>query len=176
MANSRTWLVPALIGVLAGGVLAVAPLGYYVSQLNARLATSSASVAQLTAANTKLQADKESLQLEQAQLQQQTQSDQAALQASQERSTQLAKPDLPLELTFGKKPFGGAVVLWVRNASPSSITVIAQVVSAGVQSRPVRYTFAANRKVFLNHLTFGVGDKIIFVNPSFRPKEATYSG
>jgi hypothetical protein len=171
MSAGRTWLVPSLVGLVVAG----APLGYYVVQVQGQVtqlktqaatdaATAAATITQLRATLasnadtiTKLQADKSQL---------------AATTVAQEATEQrLAKPDLPLELTFRHELLDGPGVLHlhVTNASHTIVTVEVAGLIGGIKTQPTVYKFPADHESVIRKPTFSSGDKVAFVSPDYRP-------
>jgi hypothetical protein len=167
MDAGRSWLVPSVVGLVVGIAVAGGPLGYMVSQLQGQVAqlktqaaadaaTASATVAQL---RTSLASDADKI----TQLQATT-----ATQSAQEQ--QLAKPDLPVEVSF-RRPLlakSGPAEMYVLNASPGMLTVTLEVRSEGVQSAPAVYQLAPNRAQRIEQWKFNPGDKVRLSNPGFR--------
>jgi hypothetical protein len=168
MNTARGWLVPSVVGLVAGLVVAGGPLGYIVSQLQSQVAqlknqvaadatTASSTVVQL---RSKLATDADEITKLQAT---------TATQSAQEQ--QLAKPDLPVEVSF-RRPLlakSGSAEMYVLNASPRLLTVTLEVRSEGVQSAPAVYQLAPNRAQRIEQWKFNPGDKVRLSNPGFRP-------
>ncbi len=95
--------------------------------------------------------------------------------SQQQQERELAKPDLPLELSFKSKLFAGHDVyfLHVRNASHAVVTASLSTVNGGIPTQARVYQFPADREVTLNDARFTHGDKATFASPAYRPLSVT---
>ena len=85
--------------------------------------------------------------------------------------SQMAKPDLPLELTFrtGLLTGRGVYLIHVRNASHSIVTVEVAAMVGGIRTQPVVYKFPADREMVLQNPRLSAGDKVALASPDYRP-------
>lgn len=157
--QSRRWIGPALIGVLVGAVLAGAPLGYFTSSLKAQLQATSEAASKATAdaqANIgRLQSELEASRALAAaagqalELQRivNTESSATAAQELEEQralSKELAKPEIPLQLSVRKGIIDAGYVLMIRNPTGQDIIVAAFIQSPTGQSIERRLVIPAN--------------------------------
>lgn len=170
--QQNKWLVPLIVGLLIGAVASGAPLWYKTTQLQAQLAAGAASITQLQADKSRLQAEQAQLRDAQQQLQAQAQSEQAVIQAQQVRAAELAKPDLPIQVSFRHALVSQGLVLTMRNHSATSLEVLIQFTGSAARSPVYRILIPTNGvKEFggMEGWAVNQGDLVTIINPNYRP-------
>jgi hypothetical protein len=140
---NRGRLVPLLLGLVAGALLAAIPIGNTALKLQAQLDTANSNIAQLQAGITQLQ---------------------------QER-VQLGKRDLPVQVSFRHGVLSAGLVLTLHNVSRSELAVSASFSREGAspQSRQLVLPPDGVREVGEREgWAFVTGDTVVLTNPSFR--------
>jgi hypothetical protein len=155
--DRKSWL-PVLVGVAVGVVIAGAPMYYInqqikdqVSQLDAQSAKDMDTIAELRATIHNQQV------------------------VGEAHDQQLAKPDLPLELSFRPKLFAGSGVLFlhIRNASHSVVAASMSTMRSGIPTQQRVFEFPPDREVILNTTPFTSGDTVTLTSPDYRQMVAS---
>ena len=92
--------VSPVVWLVAGVVLAGAPLGFYVWQLKGQLTDSQSSVAQLQTDKSQLEGTVSQLQASASQMRASAAELQANVGQLRQERAELVKPDLPMQVTF----------------------------------------------------------------------------
>jgi hypothetical protein len=114
--TATPWVMPAVIGLVIGAVVAGSPLFYLkaqaIKELNAataELTAASSSVVALTKQMQELEAERNALQ--------------SQMTDQQKMAEELAKPDLPIQLSVRKGILDAGYVLTIRNVVAQEIAV-----------------------------------------------------
>jgi type II secretory pathway pseudopilin PulG len=169
--KGRAWLMPALLGLVVGSAISGAPLGYHVMQLQTRLTAAIATAAQLQAENVQLQSAKSQLDADRRQLQAERDVMSLELQSQHAHAVELAKPDLPLQLSFRHALVASGLVLTIRNPSSTELPVVAQFTGSGARSQAFRLVIPSNGAKDVGGLegwAFSPGDSVSLSNPNYR--------
>ena len=157
--RSRSFIGPAVIGVLVGAVLAGAPLGYFVSTLkNQHQATSEAASKATAAAQAnivRLQSELETsrslaaaagqaLEIQRAVNTESSATTARELTEQRALVEELSKPEIPLQLSVRKGLVDAGYVLMIRNPTAQDIIVAAFIQSPTGQAIQRRLVISAN--------------------------------
>lgn len=175
----RGWLASGVVGLLIGAAAAGGPLWYQNTQLQSRLNASNSAVARMQADKEQLEAEASQLEANQSKLEQTTQQlqartreDQAAMQAQQVHAAELAKPDLPIQVTFRHALLSQGLVLTMKNDSAADLAVLAQFAGTGSRSHVYRIVIGPSQVKEIGAAqgwAFTPGDQVVIANPGYRP-------